>query len=82
MSFEDYVSISKSQNDKCLICGQPETATYRGETKILCVDHCHTTGKVRGLLCNRCNKAIGLMEDSKELLQNAVNYLEEKQCAS
>ena len=42
------------------------------------VDHCHTTGKVRGLLCRACNNAIGLLKENTETLQNAMNYLQEK----
>lgn len=42
----------------------------------LVVDHCHDTGKVRGMLCHNCNRAIGLLQDSTDLLKTAVNYLE------
>jgi hypothetical protein len=52
----------------CQICNQ----TDRRE---LCVDHCHSTGKVRGLLCDPCNKALGLFKDSPELLNSAIKYL-------
>jgi hypothetical protein len=43
--------------------------------RVLSVDHCHTTGRVRGLLCSLCNKAIGLLKDSPERLRAAINYL-------
>lgn len=52
----------------CQICNQ----TDRRE---LNVDHCHSTGKVRGLLCDNCNKALGLFRDNPELLGQAANYL-------
>jgi DNA-directed RNA polymerase subunit M/transcription elongation factor TFIIS len=45
--------------------------------KKLAVDHCHNTGKIRGLLCVKCNKVLGLMKDNINLFNNAINYLEE-----
>lgn len=59
-----------AENTSCQICG------LKGRRE-LCVDHCHSTGAVRGLLCDNCNKAIGLFKDSHELLLKAVTYLEE-----
>lgn len=60
-----------AQDGKCIICG-----THQFELKKeLAVDHCHTTGKVRGLLCIRCNRAIGLFRDSPDLLDKALKYL-------
>jgi len=41
------------------------------------VDHCHVTGKYRGLLCNRCNTSLGFVNDDIELLENMVKYLKE-----
>lgn len=55
------------QNNRCLICDK--------ETPKLVVDHCHTTGKIRGLLCKRCNTAIGMLGDTPEGLQRAIDYL-------
>jgi len=43
----------------------------------LLVDHCHVTGKYRGLLCNRCNTSLGFVNDDIELLEKMVNYLKE-----
>lgn len=61
--------VSKSQLDyrHCLICG----GDYR-----LSIDHCHTTGKFRGLLCGKCNSAIGLFNDNTDIMMNAIRYLE------
>ena len=56
------------QNLKCAICEQVEE---------LAVDHCHTTGKVRGMLCNNCNNGIGRFKDNIDYLHNAINYLKE-----
>lgn len=54
----------------CTICSRPPVKT-------LVVDHCHTTNKVRGILCEKCNQTLGLMDDKIEYLLNAVKYLEE-----
>lgn len=75
LTVEDYDSLSISQNHLCAICNNPEIVRYKGNLKILCVDHSHSTGKVRGLLCSRCNKAIGLLEDDMTLLLSAIKYL-------
>jgi hypothetical protein len=61
----------QQQNGLCAICKKTET----GKTSNLCVDHCHKTGKVRGLLCNNCNKGLGLFKDNPEVLLNASAYL-------
>lgn len=71
MTLEEYESINTSQKGICAICKNPP----RGGYKHLVVDHCHETGNIRGLLCNTCNRAIGLFKDSPELLSNASEYL-------
>lgn len=65
------------QNNVCAICNMPETSKEKrtGKIKTLVVDHCHTTKKIRGLLCSNCNKGIGLLKDNKTILINAINYL-------
>lgn len=67
---EEYSRMFKGQGGVCKICGRPEL-----KRKHLSVDHCHTTGVVRGLLCNACNVAIGHMQDDPELLIKAAEYL-------
>ncbi len=66
------------QNGLCAICFLPETEvhTRTGKIQSLSVDHCHLTGKIRGLLCTKCNKALGLFNDEKQLLLNTITYLE------
>jgi hypothetical protein len=60
----------------CDICGNPETTLGpTGKVKLLAIDHDHLTGKVRGLLCARCNQGIGLFSDSPERLEKAIGYL-------
>lgn len=73
ITMEEYNSILKSQNGGCYICGA-KTANKR--TKNLCVDHCHKTGKVRGLLCHHCNKGLGFFKDNLNLLRKAITYME------
>lgn len=70
---EDYQALLEGQEGKCAIC---LTDTPTGKWKVFAVDHCHKTGKVRGLLCNECNRGIGLLKDNAELLKKAAAYLE------
>lgn len=74
---EDYTKMLQEQESVCAICKQTETKLDWRSKKILplSVDHCHTTGKVRGLLCADCNRALGMFQDSAELLQNAAKYV-------
>lgn len=62
MTLEEYNKILFEQDYKCAICRGYETG-YRNE--VLSVDHCHSTNKIRGLLCNTCNRALGLFKDNK-----------------
>lgn len=71
---EDYDELFKKQDGKCVICGVEKN----GGKQNFCVDHDHTTGKVRGLLCHNCNLSIGLMKDNPDLLRKAAEYLESK----
>lgn len=68
---EEYADMVARQNGVCCICGKPPQGKYTR----LSVDHCHKTGRVRGLLCNRCNRAIGLFEDDPRLITVAAAYL-------
>lgn len=73
---EELEAMRLEQHDLCAICHEPETMTYRGRPKTLSVDHCHDTGKVRGLLCAACNFALGKFKDNPALLRSAADYLE------
>lgn len=66
---EEYDRMLEAQNGVCAVCG----GSNKG--KGLCVDHDHITGKVRGLLCHKCNLALGMAEDNLETLKNLVTYL-------
>lgn len=63
-----------AQDGRCAICGDKET--YGEGTRKLPVDHNHTTGKVRGLLCSACNLSIGKMKEDPVLFRKAALYLE------
>jgi len=69
ITLEDYNNMLEAQNHKCKICGGTDSH------QALSVDHCHTTGKIRGLLCTDCNKGIGMFKDNITLLQSAIEYL-------
>lgn len=70
---ESYAAMLAAQGGRCKICGSTK-AVRTGEGSFS-VDHCHETGKVRGLLCRRCNAALGGFRDSPELLEMALVYL-------
>ena len=78
LSLTEIAEMEVAQNYCCKICGVhvDEKPSKRSR---LCVDHCHTTGKIRGLLCGRCNSVLGLAGDNIEILQRAVEYLKESQ---
>lgn len=71
-----YHMLLQQQENKCAICNQSETSKDPlGKTKELAVDHCHSTGRVRGLLCSRCNTAVGLLRDNAQTARNLAAYL-------
>jgi hypothetical protein len=78
----DYQKMLKTQNGVCAICGNHETGIVRngntkgkGKVRALAVDHCHKTGKIRGLLCGQCNIALGAFKDDTDILASAASYL-------
>jgi len=74
LTLEEYDQMFKDQNGCCKICNTSQTKLK----KILCVDHDHKTGLVRGLLCHNCNRMLGSAKDSKEVLLNAIEYLKQR----
>lgn len=74
---EGYEILLASQGGKCAICDAESGCSGKNN---LYVDHRHKTGNVRGLLCQKCNSAIGLMDDDPTLLRKATKYLEEASC--
>lgn len=78
VTLNKYKEMFDAQGGLCAICGEPETAKYRGKTKRLNVDHCHKTRRIRGLLCNSCNRGIGFLKDDPKVCISAYNYLKGK----
>lgn len=76
LTVEDYERMFRSQNGVCAICRRCETATRRGVLRRLSVDHNHTTNKIRGLTCQKCNSVLGYMDDDPLKLRVAAEYLE------
>lgn len=71
ITLDDYYDIIESQDNQCAICGT--SISDLDHTAHL--DHCHDTGKVRGVLCRRCNTGIGMLNDDADLLTKAAEYL-------
>jgi hypothetical protein len=76
ITIEEYNRLLKLQGGVCDACGQAEVKTSRtGKVFDLAVDHCHNTGKVRGLLCSRCNTTLGKYQDDDELILKLALYI-------
>ena len=77
ITIEDYNKLLIKQNNICAICGKEEISTdCKGKIRKLSVDHNHSTGKVRGLLCGKCNQGIGNLDENIYNLKMAIRYLE------
>jgi hypothetical protein len=77
ITIEEYDAMYADQNGVCAICNQPESLMLRGAIKRLAIDHCHETGKIRGLLCFSCNTALGSFKDDPAIITAALSYLRE-----
>lgn len=69
ISKAQWEEMAKAQGYSCAICGE------RPPKRKLAIDHCHRSGKVRGLLCSNCNSALGLLRDSYQIAASAAKYL-------
>lgn len=74
ITYDNYLEMHNKQNGKCALCGG-EGFKMKPNSVALVVDHCHATGRVRGLLCHNCNRALGLLKDNKEVLRKAIDYV-------
>jgi len=72
LTIHQFDALLRAQGGGCAVCGATESG---GRIKNLSVDHCHASKKVRGLLCNNCNRGIGLLGDSPVLLSKASAYV-------
>lgn len=79
ITYEEFLKLKEEQNNVCKICKKTELFNTKNKTDSmnLAVDHCHITGKIRGLLCLKCNRALGLFEDSIDNLNQAIQYLKD-----
>ena len=77
ISYDQFEKMVSDQNNLCAICGKPETIFDKrtGSIRALAIDHCHKTNRVRGLLCQACNTALGKFNDDIALLEKAVLYV-------
>jgi hypothetical protein len=91
LTSDNYEAMLLLQNDLCAICNNPETHNGRKSkrfpehavlVKRLSVDHNHSTGKIRALLCHNCNAMLGNSKDSIEILQNAISYLKKHETST
>lgn len=71
ITLQIYNEMLEGQGGVCAICLGPPNRNK----KIFDVDHCHKTGKIRGLLCNRCNSSMGFLKDDPILVERMLNYL-------
>ena len=74
MTLEDYDEMLQEQEGRCKICGTTETFSNSVHFH---VDHCHSSGEVRGLLCGPCNQGLGQFKDNISSLESAIKYLKE-----
>lgn len=77
ISLETFNNLLTSQKEVCKICRKPENLVDKRTGKMfpLCVDHCHDTNRIRGLLCRKCNMVLGLVNDRTDLLENMIKYI-------
>jgi hypothetical protein len=75
ISLEQFNILAEAQNWRCKICGYLPDPSAKHNQSVLHVDHDHVTGRVRGLLCPKCNRGLGLLGDDPNLLQKAIDYL-------
>jgi hypothetical protein len=67
-----YERLLKEQGDKCKICNNK----FSKNPFEICVDHCHKTNRVRGILCGKCNRALGLFNDNPTFIKRAIKWIQ------
>ena len=76
ISIEEFQAKFDEQGGACANCGKPEKGTRNGKLRWLNVDHNHTTGQIRGLLCSNCNTALGKLQEDRNIILGLVKYLD------
>jgi hypothetical protein len=83
IGLNEYNQMLDKQNGKCATCETTEPGGRKsgrgGGTNVFVVDHCHTTGEVRGLLCHSCNRSMGLLGDNISVLEEMIKYIQKHQ---
>lgn len=83
ITLNDYNQMLEKQDHRCSICDGEGFLMDRARHKVkLVVDHDHTTGQVRGLLCHNCNRALGLLQENPEIVSSALDYLKVQRLSS
>lgn len=75
ITLDDYNRMVNEQNNLCKVCGKPGDESNKNS--VLHIDHCHSTGRVRGLLCDNCNRALGMVKEDIVILEALINYIKE-----
>lgn len=78
ISMQEFEKMLAAQGGGCAICGKKIDDRRDGKTRRLCVDHDHDTGRIRGILCTRCNTGIGMFGNDPDLFRRAINYLSQE----
>ena len=80
ITLEQYNVMLVEQNHQCKVCGTTDPggrqAGRGGSADVMCVDHCHKTGRIRGLLCHDCNRCLGILKEDVTRLRNMIKYIE------
>lgn len=79
ISLEQYEDMRVAQQYRCYVCNKHEDEVSNAGPTALNVDHCHSTGVIRKLLCMSCNIALGKVNDDVEILQRCIDYIKEHQ---
>ena len=76
---EDFEGMLEGQDGKCALCliSMDDYSKISQNNRVFSVDHCHSTGKIRGLLCDKCNRGLGFFKDDIEALKRAIEYLKQ-----
>ena len=78
ITLKEYNLLLEKQDNKCWICNKDSSELLNSRKKYLCVDHCHINKSIRGLLCDTCNRALGMFKDDVKILNKAIEYIEKQ----